>query len=697
MLWIPVLLAAALATAALAAPGEWRPAVRPDALRGADSGPIRSGKVRWVSLADAGALVGHLAQARAVGSGVRGGELALPLPGGGTVDVELYAYDVVEDHATVPDLATFMLRSARDPSLRGSLTYVGGRVYASFTSREVAGGERVLVDPASWHGPGAPPDAYAVFLKRDYGAARGGHAHRCLNDAAHSPPLPLSPAPATARALATPPGASTFGSARRTLRLALSCTAQYGMTVTGLPPSDGNYVSAVTAAMVVALNRINEVYLNTFAMTFTLIAGNEALISRSTTDAISSYNGNALNLLYNNGNWILNVNGISSSAFDFGHVFATSPGGVAVIGSACNSDAETRCRAATGLSSPVGDPFYIDYVSHEMGHQFGAYHTFNGQAGNCAGNRVAAAAVEPGSGVSIMSYTGTCGADNVQTNSIAQFSWFSFMGMNAHITAACPAGTANPGAVAVTAQLPGFTVPRATPFMLALEANATADGAAMTYSIEEADVGTAATLADGDLGSNPLFRSYTAGPRPYRLFAPGPVGMLPATTARAINFRAAVYDNAPAGGHVAVGDQVIVTVNASIGPVVVTAPSSGQVVAAGSELALAWDVAGSDALSAGLCVFLADSADLTGGFGRCIGEIANVGSGSVTLPAAAKDGGALLRLAAGAPNFFYAAQTFTVTSGGAGLTADANCSAGCYPAQAVEAAPAAALAPPFFL
>ena len=46
-----------------------------------------------------------------------------------------------------------------------------------------------------------------------------------------------------------------------------------------------------------------------------------------------------------------------------------------------------------GLSSKLpGDPFAIDYVAHEMGHQWGGNHTFNGTVSNCNGNRSASAA-----------------------------------------------------------------------------------------------------------------------------------------------------------------------------------------------------------------------------------------------------------------------------------------------------------------
>ena len=71
------------------------------------------------------------------------------------------------------------------------------------------------------------------------------------------------------------------------------------------------------------------------------------------------------------------------------------------------------------MSNPTGDRFYIDYVAHEIGHQLGAEHTFNGTSVSAEVPTVAGS-VEPGSG-STIALPGICGVENLQDNSDATF------------------------------------------------------------------------------------------------------------------------------------------------------------------------------------------------------------------------------------------------------------------------------------
>ena len=74
---------------------------------------------------------------------------------------------------------------------------------------------------------------------------------------------------------------------------------------------------------------------------------------------------------------------IGASNYDIGHLALGQPGGgVANLGVVGRSNKAGGC---TGIPTPVGDFYAIDYVAHEMGHQFSGNHPFNGNQLNCSG------------------------------------------------------------------------------------------------------------------------------------------------------------------------------------------------------------------------------------------------------------------------------------------------------------------------
>ena len=116
---------------------------------------------------------------------------------------------------------------------------------------------------------------------------------------------------------------------------------------------------------------------------------------------------------------------VGASNFDIGHIGVGAGGaGIASLGVVGGN---SKAQGCTGLPTPVGDLFAVNYVAHEMGHQFAGHHTFNGVAGNRAGaNGSAANSVEPGSGTSVMADAGLCGTDDTQPHSDPYWSQQSF-------------------------------------------------------------------------------------------------------------------------------------------------------------------------------------------------------------------------------------------------------------------------------
>jgi hypothetical protein len=113
---------------------------------------------------------------------------------------------------------------------------------------------------------------------------------------------------------------------------------------------------------------------------------------------------------------------IGASNYDVGHIaLGVNGGGIAYLGVI---GGDYKGGGCTGLPQPTGDFFAIDYVAHEIGHQFGGNHTFNGALGSCGGN-ISEASVEPGSGSSVMAYAGICGQDNLQPHTDPYFSFLT--------------------------------------------------------------------------------------------------------------------------------------------------------------------------------------------------------------------------------------------------------------------------------
>lgn len=403
-----------------------------------------------------------------------------------------------------------------------------------------------------------------------------------------------------------------------TYRLALACTGEYAVAVCSPDPPT---VAVTAAAMLTTVNRIVGVYEKEVSIRMVLVANNNDLIYLDgTTDPYSNNNGSTML-----GQNQANIDAVIGSAnYDIGHVVSTGGGGVATLRAVCNPG--IKARGVTGLTNPVGDAFDIDYVAHEMGHQWGGNHPFNGTGGNCSGgNRNAATAYEPGSGTTVMAYAGICNNDDIQPNSDPYFHTVSFDEISFFVEnggASCrvitPTGNTLPQITAMDNN--GVSIPVSTPFTL--NATATdANGDAITYNWEEWDLGPATSWNAGAFNStSPLFKSRipkTTGSRTFPDIAvivanypsnpPEVMGGLKGETlpavARTMKFRLTVRDNRAGGGGVVTGGDGCQTgftttfqVNV-IGttPFTVIVPNGGESYPGNTSQTITWDVAGTDA------------------------------------------------------------------------------------------------------
>ncbi len=381
--------------------------------------------------------------------------------------------------------------------------------------------------------------------------------------------------------------AARSGTQLRTYRTAIAATGEY-------TAFHGGTVELGYGAIVTAMNRIGGLYTTEFSIAFQLVADNASLVY--TDAATDPYTNDGGSLLDSENQ--ANIDAVIGDAnYDIGHVFGTGEGGSASLAGVGITGG--KAWAHTGQPSPIGDSFVIDYVAHEMGHQFGADHTFN--LGDP--NRVRTAAYEPGSGSTIMSYAGLFGAqNNLQPTNDQYFHSYSFDQIIEHVDETIPTvgtrtGTGN--AVPTINAGSDYTIPANTPFKLtAVGSDANGNGA-LVYNWEQRDLGPAQGLNAAQNTTSPIFRSWIPTSDPTRTFPrledilDGTLvkgEKLPSLT-RTMNFRAIVRDNNPNGGGVNTDDMVVNVVDTGA-PFAITSPNTNLAWTGGTFETVTWNVAG---------------------------------------------------------------------------------------------------------
>ncbi len=386
------------------------------------------------------------------------------------------------------------------------------------------------------------------------------------------------------------------GTQLRTYRLALACTGEYAAT-------KGGTASGAMSGMVASMLRVNGIYETEVSIRMVMIANDNLLVYlNAATDPYTNSNGSTM-LTENQ----TNINSVIGTAnYDIGHVFSTGGGGIAQLNSPCGT---SKAKGVTGNSSPVGDSFDVDYVAHEMGHQFGANHTFNSVLGSCGGgNRAASAAYEPGSGVTIMAYAGICGIDDLDQHSIAYFHTWSFDEIyNFSVTGtgngcAVQSATGNNPPFASIGATANFVIPYKTPFTIT-GVGSDPDGDAITYSWEEFDKTTTGGAWNAPALDAPIFRPFSPVTSASRTFPKlsdilnnvTTIGEILPTYARTLKFRLTVRDNRSGGGGVTHNDDTlkVQVINTST-PFKVTVQNAAVIWNSGSSQTVTWDVSSSN-------------------------------------------------------------------------------------------------------
>jgi hypothetical protein len=423
---------------------------------------------------------------------------------------------------------------------------------------------------------------YVVFSRKDIGNYQS--TFQCLTDAVN-----VQAQDVPVEALKNADDARL-----RTYRLALASTGEYSTYfLNGTETTDAQRKSKVLAAMNTAMTRTNGIYERDFGIRMVLIANNDAIIYLNASSDPWTNNFNSVTQTT-----IDNV--IGNANYDIGHLVhrTSNNGNAGCIGCVCK--AGQKGSAFTSHTTPEGDPFVVDYLTHEMGHQFGGNHTFahsyEGTIAQC----------EPGSGSTIMGYAGITGATtDVQPHSDDYFHARSIEQITNYIKlstggAACAAVTLTGNNTPTSSAGADYTIPRSTPFKLTGSGSDADAGDVLTYIWEQIDPKTSSSPAvpSATATAGPQFRSFTSTTATSRTI-PALSSILDGTNnnkwevlpsvARTLNFRFTVRDNR-AGGANNKSDEMVLTISSAAGPFGVTAPNTAVSWAVGTAQTVTWSV-----------------------------------------------------------------------------------------------------------
>jgi hypothetical protein len=529
--------------------------------------------------------IGQLANSEAI--------INLPLPDNRFADFKMVEYLMVPENSKI-DIWTYYGEKVGDPTVTCRVTLTKEKIMASINEN----GKIIIVEKS----PSALlSDEYQVFVSANYEqeCELKVHSEKQGKISAGNGILNYS-----------------YGATLKTYRLALVITSEFYA-------ARGNSDPLVNSEIVAIVNNLNGIYEKEVAVRFTLVAPNNLI-----SNFFYKYTGTTATLIGD----LLNIQNevfsrFGSANLDIGHCLHSTGGGVAYLNGVCSSGFKAAALSGSTTSSNVL------LFAHELGHQFNANHTFNGNgSGNCGpSNRADNSAYEPGSGNTIMSYANLCSpsAYNLTGGKVPYFHTKSLEDISTYITSGtgstCGVSTTTSNIPPVVLAGSAYTIPKNTPFKL-IGSGTDSDGDVLSFTWEQYDL--AAVSDTGKLGNKanslggdavnsttaPLFKTLQSA-NPIRSF-PAMAYVLNNTNnpadnvgedlpnvSRVMNFRLTGRDGRVGGGGVHCST-VAITVDATKGPLSVTSPNTATNLSAGASHTVTWAVNSTNSLSANVKILL---------------------------------------------------------------------------------------------
>ncbi len=536
---------------------------------------------------DYNAMVKHLSDASNESiekSNLKTVEFSLPLPDGSMIPMIFVESPNMSPvlSAKFPDIKAYRGYNPNNTSEHARIDFGPMGFHAAIVTRKGT----VYIDPYYTYAD----EKYMSYYVKDHHVDQSNYPNGCgynhyNEELSKEEDLYENPSPVTTNKKSVPV-------IRRTFRLALACTGEWG----SLWSTPENVMSKFNTGV----NRFNITFENEVGIHFELIDDNDKLIFFRESEPYTSPRLGGETLRENTA--VIN-NAVGVNSYDIGHVFTTfctdGVAGIAFGGSVCrnNKGGGVSCIGSADISN-----FIAQTGAHEVGHQFSGGHSWD----NCPGNdaqRSPSTGWEPGSGSTILSYSGLCGNNNVvgpsdeyfHVGNINQF--YDFVeASNCGILE--ESGNNTPD---LFVDIPeGLTIPISTPFELDGSA-VDQDGDMLTYNWEQMDLNSTPSQLGSPLGNAPSFRSLPPSTETKRSFPRlgnilagigNPREVLP-TYNRDLTFRFTVRDNHPGTG-VTVWEEVKLRSSDTAGPFAVTSPRQLTFVEVNEEFTVEWDVANTD-------------------------------------------------------------------------------------------------------
>jgi len=415
----------------------------------------------------------------------------------------------------------------------------------------------------------------------------------------------------------------------RKYRLCISATGEYTQW------HGGTVADAMEKIMVLTANT-NLVFEQETGITFELVDNNDQMIfTDPDTDPFT--NDNKFLLLTENQAATDNIIGFEN--YDLGVILGIVGGGVAQLQSVCGNN---KAQSSAGSTwSPESYPLESTFI-HEIGHQFGATHSFNN---SCNNNRVNSTAFETGSGSTLMSYAGACAPSvtyprdfyfhTANLNQILTFIQFGLLNSCGEII---QLGNVPPEAYAGSDR----SLPVGIPFELT-GISTNPDDSPQRFNWEQVNAQIAAAPPTGANGTGPAFRSFPPKETPVRTFPKMDCLLNPAESdcewevlpevTRNMTFTFTAYDATEGAGCWARDNVSLIFVEREE-DFAVEYPNGGEYFTNNQSIDIEWNPGGTD-LAPVNCAFVSILLSTDGGHNfstTLASEIPNTGSANLQLP-----------------------------------------------------------------